>query len=282
MRNRVFVVDASPLCRAGLIQLLRTDHSITVSGQAGCVSDALGLLEVDEPDLVLLGLSREGADALDQFISLCTGPPRRRIVLLVANVSTRWLRRALAEGAVGYLDKQCSLPQLLERIQAALREQAAVCVPLRLRGSAAPTHHRSIASTAPLVRDVALLTSREQAVLHQIACGLSNRAIAHELRVAEGTVKVHVKNVFKKLGVSSRASAAVWAGSIKHPERASNGNTQVLRQSDGLKVKPAQHPSKAGKHTKRGKEPSTRQPGLQAAVVSHKRAGPRRQPSGHK
>ena len=60
MRKRVFIVDASPVCRAGLVQLLRTDRSITVSGQAGSVADALGLLEGAEADLIVLGLFKEG------------------------------------------------------------------------------------------------------------------------------------------------------------------------------------------------------------------------------
>jgi two-component system nitrate/nitrite response regulator NarL len=282
VRKRVFIVDASPLCRAGLVQLLRTDRSLAVSGQAGSVSDALGLLDSDEPDLIVLGLVGEGADALDQFLSLRIGQPARRIVLLVPNVSSRWMRRALVEGAAGYLDKQCSLSQLREKIKAALRDQAAVCDPLRIRGTDAPAIHRSIAPAPPPMQDVALLTGREREVLHQIARGLSNRGIAHALGIAEGTVKVHVKNVLKKLGISSRVNAAVWAASFRHANPAGQNDLQVLRRSDSRKLKPGQHPTKTSKHEKRGKEPSTRQPGLHAARVGQKRTGARRQASGHK
>lgn len=278
----MFIVDASPVCRAGLVQLLRTDRSITMFGQAGSVSDALGLLNGDEPDLIVLGLFEEGADALDQFINLRTGQPTRRVVLLVPNVSPRWMRRALVEGAVGYLDKRCSLPQLLEKIKAALGDQAAVCDPLRSTGTAAAAPRRRIAVAPPPMRDIALLTGREREVLHHISRGLSNRAIAHALGIAEGTVKVHVRGVLKKLGISSRVSAAVWAASFRHARPAGKSNPQVLRPSDGRKFKPGQHPPKSGKHEKRGEEPSARQRGLQAARSGQKRTGARRQAAGHK
>jgi DNA-binding CsgD family transcriptional regulator len=94
----------------------------------------------------------------------------------------------------------------------------------------------------------ASLTGREREVLHQIAQGLSNRGIGHELGIAEGTAKLHVKGVLKKLGTSSHLNAAVWAASFWHAGPAGKSDPKLLRLSESSKLKPGQHPPKTGKH----------------------------------
>jgi two-component system nitrate/nitrite response regulator NarL len=212
--HRVFVVDASPLSRAGIIVILQRIPGTVLVGEADSVATARAALqEIEEPDLVVLGLEHAGEAALSDLDLLRAGHPGRHVALLVPAVSTRWLRQALEHGALAYLSKQCSLAALEAKLALALAGQRAACDPHRPPPpSPTPTPRARMRAVAPGVAlcEPETLTLREREVLELIGQGCHNQEIAARLGLATGTVKVHLKNIFRKLGLRSRVDAALW------------------------------------------------------------------------
>jgi DNA-binding NarL/FixJ family response regulator len=221
--HRVFVVDASPLSRAGIIVILQRIPGTVLVGEADSVATARAALqEIAEPDLVVLGLEHAGDAALSELDLLRAGHPGRHVALLVPAVSTRWLRQALGHGALAYLSKQCSLAALEAKLAQALEGQRATCDPHRPPLPApTPAPRARMRAGAPGVALCAgapgvapcepeTLTLREREVLELIGQGCHNQEIAARLGLATGTVKVHLKNIFRKLGLRSRVDAALW------------------------------------------------------------------------
>jgi len=212
--RRVLVVDASPLSRAGIVALVQRIRGSVVVGEADSVATARAALqEIEEPDLVVLGLEHAGDAALSELDLLRAGHPGRHVALLVPAVSTRWLRQALGHGALAYLSKQCSLAALEAKLAAALEGRRATCDPHRPPLPApTPAPRARMRAGAPGVApcEPETLTLREREVLELIGQGCHNQEIAARLGLATGTVKVHLKNIFRKLGLRSRVDAALW------------------------------------------------------------------------
>lgn len=207
-RCSVLVVDDHPLFRKGVLQLLAMEPSIAVVGEAGDRRQALDLARRHEPDLILLDLNLKGDSGIGVLAELKAEDPSRRVVMLTVSDSAEDLMAALRAGADGYLLKDMEPEQLLARVRAALAGETVIGEALAARLASA-LREEARQATAPR-RDLALLTERELHVLRALADGLSNKAIAQRLAISDGTVKVHVKNVLKKLGFRSRVEAAVW------------------------------------------------------------------------
>jgi two-component system nitrate/nitrite response regulator NarL len=204
------VIDASPLGRAGITVLLQRLPASVLVGEADSVDAArTALAALGEPELVILGLDHAGETAIEALDALRAGHPERRVALLVPAVSTRWLRQALAHGALAYLSKQCALEALQAKLALALAGQRTACDPHRLPAPM-PRARISAGATPATLRDLEALTLREREVLELIGQGCPNQDIATQLGLATGTVKVHVKNIFRKLGLRSRVDAALW------------------------------------------------------------------------
>lgn len=206
----VLVVDDHPLFRRGVRQLLSMADGIHVVGEAGNRAEALELARRHEPDLILLDLNLKGESGLDILTALKEEDPSRRVVMLTVSDAPDDLIGAIRAGADGYLLKDMEPEDLLARVREALSGTTVIGEALAARlASALRQEARESTRTPP--RDLKDLTERERAVLRCIADGQSNKVIARALSITEGTVKVHVKNLFKKLGFRSRVEAAVWA-----------------------------------------------------------------------
>lgn len=206
----VLVVDDHPLFRRGVRQLLSMADGIHVVGEAGNRAEALELARRHEPDLILLDLNLKGESGLDILTALKEEDPSRRVVMLTVSDAPDDLIGAIRAGADGYLLKDMEPEDLLARVREALSGTTVIGEALAARlASALRQEARESTRTPP--RDLKELTERERAVLRCIADGQSNKVIARALSITEGTVKVHVKNLFKKLGFRSRVEAAVWA-----------------------------------------------------------------------
>jgi two-component system nitrate/nitrite response regulator NarL len=214
-RNTVLVVDDHPLFRRGVVQLLAMEPSIEVVGEAGNRAQALALVQQHEPDLTLLDLNLKAESGLDILAALKADDPSRRVVMLTVSDAADDLIGAIRAGADGYLLKDMEPEQLLDRVRAALAGETVIGDSLAARLAAA-LRQEAQESAAGARRDVALLTEREQDVLRCLAEGQSNKRIARSLAITEGTVKVHVKNLLKKLGFRSRVEAAVWMAQQGH------------------------------------------------------------------
>ena len=208
-RHTVLVVDDHPLFRKGVVQLLAMEPSIEVVGEAGNRAQALELVERHEPDLILLDLNLKAESGLDILASLKAEDPSRRVVMLTVSDAADDLIGAIRAGADGYLLKDMEPEHLLDRVRAALAGETVIGESLAARLASA-LRQEAQESAGGARRDLGLLTDREQQVLRCLADGQSNKRIARNLSITEGTVKVHVKNLLKKLSFRSRVEAAVW------------------------------------------------------------------------
>jgi two-component system nitrate/nitrite response regulator NarL len=205
-RHSILVVDDHPLFRKGVIQLLSIDPSIEVVGEAGDFASAVALAAAKDPDLTLLDLNLKDGGGLEILAALKEEDPSRRVVMLTVSDAPEDLIAAIRAGADGYLLKDMEPELLLSRVRDALEGRTVISDALTETLTAALRDKER-----GLQRDARDLTERELAVLRCIADGQSNKVIARNLEITEGTVKVHVKHVLKKLGFRSRVEAAVWA-----------------------------------------------------------------------
>jgi len=214
-KNTVLVVDDHPLFRKGVVQLLAMEPSIEVVGEAGNRAQALALVQQHEPDLILLDLNLKTESGLDILAALKAEDPSRRVVMLTVSDAADDLMGAIRAGADGYLLKDMEPEQLLDRIRAALGGETVIGEALAARLAAA-LRQEAQDSAAGVRRELSQLTEREREVLKCLADGQSNKRIARSLSITEGTVKVHVKNLLKKLSFRSRVEAAVWMAQQAH------------------------------------------------------------------
>jgi two-component system, NarL family, nitrate/nitrite response regulator NarL len=210
MRQTVLVVDDHPMFRKGVRQLLTMAQGIDVVGEAGNRAEALELVHRYEPDLILLDLNLKGDSGLDILAALKEEDPSRRVVMLTVSDAPEDLIGAIRAGADGYLLKDMEPEDLLARVREALAGTTVIGEALAARLASA-LRQEAKDSARDARRELRDLTEREQAVLRCLAEGRSNKLIARTLSITEGTVKVHVKHLLKKLGFRSRVEAAVWA-----------------------------------------------------------------------
>ncbi|HEX5304420.1 MAG TPA: response regulator transcription factor [Streptosporangiaceae bacterium] len=194
------VVDDHRLVRAGLITLLEAAGDIEVAGEAADGRQALEAARAVAPDVVLMDLSMPVLDGVAATRLLLQEQPRVRVVALTSFSDRQRVNDVLAAGAIGYLLKDSRPDELL----AAVRSAAEGHAPLdpRVAGALLPGREPPAAD---------LLSEREKQVLRLAAAGLANKQIARRLGLSESTVKVHIGNIFRQIGVRDRTSAALWA-----------------------------------------------------------------------
>jgi DNA-binding NarL/FixJ family response regulator len=196
---RVLVVDDHAMVRAGLASVLRGSGDIEVVAEAAdgqaAVAEAIGTA----PDVVLMDLSMPVLDGVGATRAVLEAVPATRVVVLTSFSDRDRVQRALEAGAVGYQLKDAEPEVLLAAVRAAARGH--VPIDPRVAGALLPR-------TGDPADD---LSPRERQVLLLVADGLANKQIARALGITERTVKAHLGNVFRQIGVADRTSAALWA-----------------------------------------------------------------------
>ena len=203
---RVLIVDDHPLFRRGLVQLLRTIPAFVLVGEAASGAEGLALARELRPDLILLDLNMRDGDGLDMLRGLRTARSEARVVMVTVSDSGEDVVAALRGGAEGYLLKDMEPGAMREALQAVAAGR--VVIPPQLNHLLAAALR---GESRPQSAGAAGLTEQELRILEKIAAGLSNKQIGRELDIAEGTVKVNVKHILRKLELRSRVEAAVWA-----------------------------------------------------------------------
>ena len=209
-KHTLLVVDDHPLFRKGVVQLLQMEPTIEVVGEAGDKAAALALARDREPDLILLDVNLKSESGIDVLAALKDEDPSYRVVMLTVSDAPDDLVAAIRAGADGYLLKDMEPEDILARVREALTGKTVISEVLAARLAQALREEAS-GERAPAGRSLAQLTEREQHVLRCLADGMSNKLIARALNISEGTVKVHVKHLLRKLEFRSRVEAAVWA-----------------------------------------------------------------------
>lgn len=204
--TRVLVIDDHPLLRKGVCQLLELTDGFTVVGEAASGREGIELAKQLDPDLILLDLNMKGINGLETLRTLRDMGVDSRIILLTVSNAPEDLIAAIRAGADGYILKDNDPDDILALISNAMQGQTAISPELASLLAAA-LREESMSDQ----RSHASLTERETAILKCLAAGKSNKLIARELDIMESTVKVHVRNLLKKLKFRSRVEAAVWA-----------------------------------------------------------------------
>jgi DNA-binding NarL/FixJ family response regulator len=197
---RVLLVDDHPVVRAGMRGMLAADPGIEVLDEASSGEQALVLVEVHRPDVVLMDLRMPGMDGVTATASITARYPQVRVLVVTTYDRDTDILRAVEAGATGYLLKDTPLEQLTAAIHAASRGETVLAPPVatklltQMRAPAADT-----------------LTPREVEVLGAVAQGLTNADIGRRLFIGEATVKTHLLRAFAKLGVDDRTAAVTVA-----------------------------------------------------------------------
>ncbi len=206
---RVLIADDQALFREGLRKVLEA-NGFDVVGEASDGEEALQLASENAPDVVLMDLRMPGLDGVGATRRITQLPRAPRVLALTTFDDDASVFDALRAGALGYLLKDTQSTRLVEAIELATRGHAW----LQPSVAAKVVSEFARSTPAPGKRDVAAdlgLSEREIAVLRRLAGGASNKEIASALRIAEGTVKNHVTNIFGKLKVHDRTQAALRA-----------------------------------------------------------------------
>lgn len=218
---QLLVVDDHNLFRRGLTALLSQDGRFEVIDQAGDVGEALRALQRQVPDLILLDNHLPGVRGVDGIAALKEAAPEARILMLTVSENENDLAAALQAGADGYLLKTVESDHLCDLIVRVLAGESVVSPEMmtklvtafRTKPVPAAVAEQAPAATVEAT-GIDLLSSRERDVLALIARGDSNKVIARNLDIAETTVKVHVQHILRKLQLTSRVQAAIYASAL--------------------------------------------------------------------
>ncbi len=211
---RVLVVDDHTLFRRGVIALLAGDPRFCVVAEAGDAGEAQRRAAAAQPDVILLDNHLPGVSGVDALVGLREAAPRAQVLMLTVSEDEQDLAAALRNGARGYLLKTVDSEVLASTILRTMAGESVVSPEMTgklvtafrsLQGEPAPV------AAAPEPAPPHNLSPREQEILAHIARGASNKEIARALDIAETTVKIHVQHILRKLNLSSRVQAAVWA-----------------------------------------------------------------------
>ena len=216
---QLLVVDDHSLFRRGLMALLAQDPRFEVACEAGDVGEALRCVARQRPDVILLDNHLPGVLGVDAIPALREAAPGSRVLMLTVSENESDLVAALKAGADGYLVKTVESQDLCEAIVKVMEGESVVSPEMTTKLVSAlrspPSANGKVADapvcTATSAPELAALSARELEILHLIACGDSNKHIARQLDIAETTVKIHVQHILRKLQLTSRVQAAVFA-----------------------------------------------------------------------
>ena len=204
MTISLLIADDHRVVRLGLRNILE-GSGIEVTAEASTGEEALKLVSLQRPDAVLLDVRMPGGDGLHVLGRLKLDYPDLPILLFSTYDNPTYVARAVALGASGYVLKSDPREKLIEAIEMAVQGKPSWTREELRRVTGA-------LATPRIVSDIEVpLTQRESEVLRQLAHGLTNKEIALALGISYETVKEHVQHILRKIGVSDRTQAAVWA-----------------------------------------------------------------------
>ena len=208
---RVLIADDHSMVRQGLKQILELEDDIIVIAQASNGSEAVKLAREQKPDIILMDINMPGTNGLQAIKELKQEKNPSKIIVLTIHQDREYLFKTIQMGAEGYVLKDAEPSVLIEAIRNVAGGQsyiqANMTKELVKEFNRVTLHEKD-------KHDEKSLTSREIEVLELIAEGMINKEIAKQLYISEKTVKNHVSNIFRKLKVSDRTQAAIYA--FKH------------------------------------------------------------------
>ncbi len=206
---KVLIADDHPLFRQGLAAVL-TRAGITIAGEAATGHEALTLTRSLEPDLVVLDIRMPDMDGLQALKAIKAVRPRTAVVILTTYQNADYLWTAILNGAAAYLLKDAPGEELVDMVRR-VSEGENVLDTGQIRSMMQENEADAPSPDAGKILEEMELTEREREILQAIANGLRNAEIAKLMGIEVATVKSHSNHLFKKMNVSDRTQAALWA-----------------------------------------------------------------------
>jgi len=207
---RIMIVDDHALVRRGMSYVVRECFPDAEVVEADGAQQALRIMEEEPADVALVDVRMPELDGLELLRAIRANWPATPVIMLSSYENSLYVRRALAEGAAGYMLKDATPEDLGQAIRVALSGSGNVLSPRVIQNLF--DENQAAATNGEAARRPELsLTHREQDILALLAEGRSNREIAQSLYLSEKTVKAHLAAIFRKLGVTNRTQAAMAA-----------------------------------------------------------------------
>jgi len=198
---RVLLADDHGVMRDGLGRLISALEDVELVGTASDGAEAVEQSRLHEPDVVLMDLDMPVLDGIEATREILAERPETAVIVLTAFSDRPRIMGAMEAGACGYLLKDVEAGEVAEGIRAAARGES----PLDPRAA------RTILDARSAPDPLSELSNREREVLALLVEGLPNKLIARRLEISEKTVKAHLTQIFRELGVTDRTQAALWA-----------------------------------------------------------------------
>ncbi len=205
MKTKVMIADDHSLIREGIKQLLEFDGSIEVIAEASNGVECLEKLKTITPDVLLLDVNMQEKNGLEVLEEIKKKKYEVKVLILTVHNELEYLLKAIDIGVDGYILKDSESAELKRAIRAVLSGENYI------QASLIPALNNRLANRDIDKDKIDSLTNRELEVLIQVANGMFNKEIATNLNISERTVKNHISNIFKKIDVSDRTQAAVFA-----------------------------------------------------------------------
>lgn len=205
MKTKVMIADDHSLIREGLKQLLEFDGSMEIIAEASNGVECLDRLENVLPDILLLDINMPEMNGLEVLEEIKKENIAIKVLILTVHNELEYLLKAVDMGVDGYIMKDSESAELKRAINTVMSGENYI------QASLIPALNNRLANRDIDKDKIDSLTSRELEVLIQIANGMINKEIATSLNISERTVKNHISNIFKKIDVSDRTQAAVFA-----------------------------------------------------------------------
>jgi len=204
MPTRLLIADDHDVIHAGILAVVQDMDDIEIVHEAKTGADAVDASKKLKPDVAVVDVVMPDGDGLTTLARLRIECPEVRVVIYSGFDNPTFLARAMALGAMGFVHKSSSPEKLLDSVRLAAAGKSTW-------GRERP---RRVSPLNPDAKDLEVespLTQRESQVLEKLTEGLTNKQIAQELEISYETVKEHVQHILRKIGVTDRTQAAVWA-----------------------------------------------------------------------
>ncbi|MEN6464726.1 MAG: response regulator transcription factor [Syntrophaceae bacterium] len=205
---KVLITDDQIMVRKGLCQLLEIGDDIEVIGEAGNGMECIKLLETLSPDIIFMDLKMPGISGIEATRLICQKDPNAKVIILTIYEDQQYVTEAIQAGAKGYVLKQVTRDELV-RIVHSVMEDKPFLDPNVTTSVFSTIRHSSQAN--PLAQHKEIFTERELEIILNLTRGLSDKKIGEQLFISKYTVRSHLKNIFRKLKVSSRSEAIIKA-----------------------------------------------------------------------
>jgi len=205
MNIKIVLADDHILIREGIKKLLEFDGTMEVIAEAGNGVECLEMLKVIKPDILLLDINMPKMNGIDVLDELKAKKYDVKVLILTVHNEVEYLIKAVDIGAEGYILKDAGFVELKKAISAIVEGETYI------QHNLIPTLNSRLIKRDVDKEKLGQLTKRELEILEQIAGGLFNKEIGNNLNISERTVKNHISSIFRKIEVSDRTQAAVFA-----------------------------------------------------------------------